>query len=113
MRYLSIEMRCEDCEAEVALLVDAEERNTPIPCTICKEGTLIRVWSVPNVSTKATSNTIPDAVAKGRFDNLRSQHELRKEVGNAKRAYANNPTSSNRDELKRLRKEKKDHDRKA
>lgn len=106
MAYLSIEVKCEKCDAEYGLLVDRDQRNEPQLCDFCDGGMALRVWSVPHVSTTKTSNTIPEAVASGRFDGVRAQRSMELEVRRLKKEAAKDPTSSNRDELNRARQEK-------
>jgi hypothetical protein len=106
MPFISIDVHCQKCDEKYPMLVDKDKRNDPQLCDLCDGGMAIRVWSVPNVSTAKTSASIPDNVAAGRFDALRDQHEMRKEVSKAKRAYVADPSSKNAAEVKRLRKEK-------
>ena len=65
-----------------------------------------RTQSVPHVSTEKMSESIPSVVAKGRFDGLRDQHEMRKELAKAKKEYVQNPTKENHNQIKRARAEK-------
>ena len=112
MAYLSIEIQCQDCDEISGILVDKEDRNNPQECPVCA-GVAKRIWSVPNVSTEKTSDTIPDAVAKGRFDDIRRQRDMKREVTEAKKAAARNPTPGNKENLKRVRAEKKKLDKKG
>jgi hypothetical protein len=105
MAYISIEVICDKCQERYGLLVEREKRNEPQHCDKCGGGMARRVWSVPNVSTTKTSESIPSDVAKGRFDHLRTKQEMRKEVARAKAKYAKDPSSKNAEEVKRTRKE--------
>ena len=107
MSWLSIDVICDTCEERYPTLVDRDERNTPLPCEKCDDGTATRTMSVPNVSTEKTSESIPDAVAKGRFDVHRRQQELRKELSKAKASYAHKPSTEKAGDIKRLRAENK------
>jgi hypothetical protein len=107
MSLLSIEVLCEKCNERYGILVERDKRNDPQLCELCEGGHAHRVMSVPNVSTEKTSETIPDVTAQGRFDHLRAQQEIRKELATAKKDYVKNPTKENHEQVKRLRKEKK------
>lgn len=112
MGLLSIELKCNECEEIYGALVDREERNTPQVCEKCHIGLASRVWSVPNVSTTKLSDSIPDVVAKGRFDHQRRQQEARKELAKAKKALSKNPSDKTREEVRRAREEKAKIDKK-
>jgi len=73
--------KCEDCDDTFDVLVEFEQRDEPQDCTICGKQDCERTWHgwTPNVSTTKLSQSIPDAVGKGRFDTLRRKQELRKE----------------------------------
>lgn len=105
--YFSIEVQCEKCEEIYGVLVDKKDKDKPIECEECGGGMARRIWSVPNVSTEKTSASIPDGVAKGRFDGLKDQMMAKKELSKAKQAAGRDPSASNREELKRARAEVK------
>lgn len=107
MGLMSIDVLCDKCEERYDILVERDQRNDPQLCEICEGGHAHRIMSVPNVSTEKTSESIPQAVAKGRFDGLREQHAMRKELAKAKKEYVQNPTKENHNQIKRVRKEKK------
>ena len=112
MSWLSIEIQCQDCNEINGILVDKEDRNSPQECPVCA-GVANRIWSVPNVSTEKTSESIPDSVAQGRFDSIRRQRDMKREVTEAKKAASRNPTASNKENLKLIRAEKKKLDKKG
>ena len=70
MGLLSIEVHCDKCDETYGILVERDKRNEDVLCDRCEGGPASRVWSVPNVSTEKTSQSIPADVAKGRFDSL-------------------------------------------
>lgn len=106
-RLLSIDVHCDKCDETYDLLVDYDNRNDEMLCDRCGGGHARRVFATVNVSTSKTSATIPDDVAHGRFDKFRDQQQIKKELSAAKKRYKNNPNEKTREEVTRLRKEKK------
>jgi hypothetical protein len=69
------------------------------------------------VSTEKLSESIPDTVAKGRFNHLRDSQEMKRELSKAKQQVARDVDqgkSANKsyDEVKRLRREVKQAEKK-
>lgn len=106
MAYLSIEVKCTQCEKISGLLVDREARNAPHECPECSEMAM-RIWSVPHVSTEKTARSMPDVTGSGRFAKLRRQRQMQKELADAKKAYKNKPSDKAAAEIRRVRAEKK------
>ena len=84
MGWISETMRCAVCKHTYSDLLDRDKRDDVYSCPECGQEEARRTWSVPNVSTEKLSKSIPDSVAKGRFDGLRAKQELRKEKANAR-----------------------------
>lgn len=86
MSYRSYNYKCTDCDDVFVETVEFELRDLPQECPVCAKQECPRTWEgyAVAVSTAKTSQTIPDVVAKGRFDNIRKQQELRKAKGDAR-----------------------------
>ena len=104
-RWISIDVHCPDCDSDSIVLTTQEEKDDLQVCEHCSGTCAVRVISVPNVSTSTRSESIPDTVAAGRFDELRTGQTIRKELSKAKKAYAANPSPEKHQEIKRARKE--------
>ncbi len=81
---ISETMLCSSCGHSAGELLDRDKRNDTYECPDCHEMEYRRTWSVPQVRTEKTSKTIPEVVAKGRFDDLRRKQELKKEKAGAR-----------------------------
>lgn len=77
--------KCSDCGVFDSL-VEYEDRETPQECPGCGAAECARTWEgvTINVSTEKLSQSIPDVVAKGRFNKLREQQALKKEIASAR-----------------------------
>ena len=104
-RWISIDVHCPDCDSDSIVLTTQDEKTDPQECEHCGGTSAVRIISVPNVSTSTKSESIPDAVAAGRFDELRTGQTIRKELSKAKREYAASPSPEKHQEIKRARKE--------
>jgi hypothetical protein len=104
-RWLSIEVICPKCGETTGVLTTQEEKDGFHECASCGCTEAERTFSVPNVSTSKTSETIPDVVAKGRFAELRAKRDVDRELSRVKKEIAKKDTTANRNELKRARKE--------
>jgi putative FmdB family regulatory protein len=92
--------KCSDCGIFDSI-VSYSSRETPQECPACGLDSP-RTWEgvTINVSTEKLSQTMPEAVAKGRFNKLREQQAMNKEI-----AYARE--SGDRESEKKLKREKK------
>lgn len=79
---------CEDCGEPREVSVEFEQRDEPQECPVCGKQDCPRTWAgvTMNVSTSKLSQTMPEAAAKGRFDDLRRKQTLRKEKSKARQS---------------------------
>ena len=77
--------KCESCDELFDALVQYEVRDETQDCIECGADAP-RTWEqcFPQVSTEKTSQSIPAAAARGRFDGLRRRQELKKEKAAAR-----------------------------
>jgi hypothetical protein len=84
--YISETMLCHnpECGQISDDILDRALRDEFHVCKHCGEKQAKRTFSVPNVSTSKTSQSIPDVAAKGRFDHIRRSQMLKKERAKAR-----------------------------
>lgn len=76
-RRISRDYECQECGLVFTLLVpDDKDHWAPTPCKKCKGESLHKLHV--HVSTAKLSNTIPDCVAKGRFDKAREKRSFQR-----------------------------------
>ena len=116
---ISIDVMCDTCDHRETVVVDREVRNEDRFCSQGCGGIAARAWGGFQlaVSTEKLSESIPDNVAKGRFNHLKDHQEMKRELSKAKQQVARDSergasTSKSYDEVKRLRTEVKKAEKK-
>lgn len=69
---------CAECEHTWTDLIDRKYRDEFQKCPDCGWFAAKRTFSVPNVSTSKTSQSIPEVASRGRFDQFREEQVLKK-----------------------------------
>lgn len=77
---------CPECDEPNDIVVEYELRDELQECPTCGCPDSERTWATMkvSVSTEKLSQSIPDVVAKGRFDKHRVQQELKKAKAHAR-----------------------------
>lgn len=103
MAWISELMQCDACDSTYGDLIDRSTRDELQQCLTCGEVAAHRIQAIPHVSTSKTSESIPDVLPK-RFNKLRRQQELKKELFKAKQKVDRTDEDKVRKELKTLNK---------
>jgi len=96
---------CAECDHTWTDLIDRKDRDEFQYCKECGWFAAKRTFSVPNVSTSKTSQSIPEVASRGRFDHFREQQTLKKAKSEARRTGDRDTEKKVDAELKKVRKQ--------
>ena len=83
VRRISRDYECDTCKARETLLISTDQDHWAVrKCSHCTDGMLHHKPHI-NVSTSKTSASIPDVVAKGRFNEAREKRKFQQAAWDA------------------------------